>query len=524
MNLLSIILAARNDNYGGDFLVRLQRSVDSIVHGSENWNIPVELIIVEWNPPQDLPPLKTVLLLPPASKNLTLRIITVPGEYHNRFDVKIPLIEYVAKNTGIRRAKGDFILVTNPDIFFPAAFFAVLSRETLETDAFYRADRIDVLLPGTGFDSLSYAEKEQVLSSTGVQAHILSGSFPLSKETPIPTTVPENGGVSVALPLFKFTDIYSNAAGDFLLASRAAWFAVGGFKETNRYFTAIDGICCLQMVSLGLRQRVFGPPCWIWHFDHFRNAARLNADPAYQDYAVYLEQLSNGISIIPINDEDWGFADVALPEQSLLVPQDHFAEEAFDKVTLFRQVLDMLCHIPKKAPLVKPARCGTLFLYETGSGKLMYFPRDSPPDYKQACYMPPDEKAHLHTSFFLLPDASYSIQTLFLTVHFAATELATDYRCTVQDENYAPLAELSFASGVQEQKHHLRIAYTAEQLVRIVLTPALLTGHALPVFLRVDTDAMSCAVQIYKERDMLLSSRWRKLGLKLKLEKRLPEV
>jgi hypothetical protein len=522
MNLLSIVLAARNDNYGGDFLVRLRRSVDSIIYGAETWGIPVEIVIVEWNPPQNRPMLREALSFSSTFKKLILRVITVPAEYHNRFGVKIPLIEYVAKNVGIRRAKGDFILVTNPDIFFPAVFFEALAKEVLETDAFYRIDRIDVSLPGADFDSLSHVEKEQIISNAGIQAHVRSGSFSLSSETPTPATVQESGGVSIELPLFKFADIYTNASGDFLLASRAAWFAIGGFKETNKYFTTIDSICCLQMVSLGLRQRVFSPPCRIWHFDHSRDILRLNVDPAYQDYAAYLEQLSNGISIIPINKEGWGFADVMLPEQSLLIPQNYSKEEVSDKDNMLRQVFDMLCRIPKRAPLEKPVKHGTVFLYETGMDKLICFPRKNPPDYKRACYRPLDEKAHLYTPFFLLPDASYSVQTLSLTVRFATTGLATDYRCIIQDENYASLAELFFASGIQEQEHHLRIAYTVEQPVRIVLMPASLMEYALPVFLRVDTDALSYAVRIYKERDMLLSSHWRKLGLKLKFEKKLP--
>jgi len=50
----------------------------------------------------------------------------------------------IAKNVGIRRARGEFVLATNIDILFSDALMKRLARRDLRSDTLYRIDRYDV--------------------------------------------------------------------------------------------------------------------------------------------------------------------------------------------------------------------------------------------------------------------------------------------------------------------------------------------------------------------------------------------
>src|SRR5262249_60024159 len=73
------------------------------------------------------------------------RIVTVGPEVHARFDPRggLPLFQMIAKNAGIRRAQGRFVLATNVDLLFPDALFRTL-RDGLREGVLYRNDRLDV--------------------------------------------------------------------------------------------------------------------------------------------------------------------------------------------------------------------------------------------------------------------------------------------------------------------------------------------------------------------------------------------
>ena len=48
---LSFVIAARNDNYAGGMLRRLQVCIDTFLHQAETFELPSELILVDWNSP-----------------------------------------------------------------------------------------------------------------------------------------------------------------------------------------------------------------------------------------------------------------------------------------------------------------------------------------------------------------------------------------------------------------------------------------------------------------------------------------
>ena len=50
---LSVVATARNDDHGGNLLRRMQIFVDAWINQSKRHQLSSELILVEWNPPQD---------------------------------------------------------------------------------------------------------------------------------------------------------------------------------------------------------------------------------------------------------------------------------------------------------------------------------------------------------------------------------------------------------------------------------------------------------------------------------------
>jgi hypothetical protein len=75
-----------------------------------------------------------------------VRFVEVPPEVHRRFrnSEVIPLHQMAAKNVGIRRARGKFVLATNLDIVFSAELMQFLAERRLERRRIYRIDRHDV--------------------------------------------------------------------------------------------------------------------------------------------------------------------------------------------------------------------------------------------------------------------------------------------------------------------------------------------------------------------------------------------
>ena len=94
----------------------------------------------------------------------------------------MPIFEYIAKNVGIRRANGEFVLVTNPDVLYNRPLLSLFAKRRLERDRYYRADRYDVLLPLPGG---SYRDKLGFCAANFVRINVREGAIVFSK-TPGP--------------------------------------------------------------------------------------------------------------------------------------------------------------------------------------------------------------------------------------------------------------------------------------------------------------------------------------------------
>jgi hypothetical protein len=144
---LSIIATGRNDDYGGPFVPRLQAFLDNFcAHFS---GTPTELVLTDYNPPGDRAPLSRAIRWPEECAPVS--IITYPAALHAQWpnSEAFPLFEYRGKNAAIRRARGRWVLATNPDNLFSPELAKWLAQglfeaKTAQPRAYYRAERVDV--------------------------------------------------------------------------------------------------------------------------------------------------------------------------------------------------------------------------------------------------------------------------------------------------------------------------------------------------------------------------------------------
>jgi hypothetical protein len=143
---ISVVVAARNDNHGGNMLGRMQAFLDSWMVQAARYDLPSEIVVVEWNPPGPRPRLIDALRWPEKPGPCTVRFVEVSPELHAKVpnSAAIPLHQMIAKNAGIRRSRGEFVLATNLDIVFSPELMRFLAERRLERGAMYRMDRYDV--------------------------------------------------------------------------------------------------------------------------------------------------------------------------------------------------------------------------------------------------------------------------------------------------------------------------------------------------------------------------------------------
>jgi len=174
-----------------------------------------------------------------------VRIIEVPREIHNRFpnSDRIPLFEYIAKNVGIRRARGEYVLATNPELLYSEDLTEFLASRRLSPDCFCRVDRYDVSAPV----ALEWDTREQLsfCARHVSKINIQGGTIELVR--------PPVGLGRMSLPmqmiLYRFSHmrrkpriedrLHTNASGDFFLMLRDHWHKLRGYLNCPPVLTLI---------------------------------------------------------------------------------------------------------------------------------------------------------------------------------------------------------------------------------------------------------------------------------------------
>jgi len=348
---LSIVATSRNDNHGVDLLKRMQIFINGLVEQCDRHKLHAELILVEWNPPKDRKKLIEVLEYPNGEGYCSIRIIEVPPHMHDRLQHsdRLPLFQMIAKNAGIRRAKGDFILATNIDIIFSDQLMSFLASRQLEEGKFYRCDRYDISsdIPADAplskqlefcehniiricsrNDTLTLKTKERQVYSPAIIIF-----FKLRRIV---------GGVLRRLRLsirwyrnyfltnYRHAQLHTNACGDFTLMSRKSWFDLRGYLELEIFSFHLDSLLLyMAYYSKNIKEQALSPLMRIYHIDHSHGwTPEVEKDKSLvqrissagipqisdQELQESVKQMRQDCYPYPVGKENWGLADEELPE------------------------------------------------------------------------------------------------------------------------------------------------------------------------------------------------------------------
>lgn len=250
---------SRNDDHGGNNPRRMQIAINGLLEQLERFRVESELILVDWNPPSDKPLLKNAIRWPSHRSFCTIRIIEVPPSIHQRYRYheKIPVHSPVAINCGIRRSRGEFILLASVGLLYSDDVINFIASKALKKGCIYRIDRCDVDRDVVKFNTL----KEQLDYS---QDHIIR----INSKPQI--------GAGGCPPL------HTNAGGDFQLMSKQDWYNVRGYREEDIAAAHADSLLSYSAYAAGIKEVILDPPCYLYHIDHdegFNEQSKLIPSP-----------------------------------------------------------------------------------------------------------------------------------------------------------------------------------------------------------------------------------------------------
>ena len=217
---IAAVMVGRNDDYMADFRERLEATIA--------WNTKYlvdEVVFVEWNPPVD----RELLSLALAKKFACLRAYVVPPEIHQRIcqNQNLNLLEYHAKNVGIRRAQSPWILSTNADAAVAFDSINMLLDSELDKNVLWTAERRDI----------PWRENSQT-----------------------------DIGLLGSLRFRRVNPYVQLGTGEFCLASRELWHRARGFDEQMvKHRMGCDVRGTAQMVALGGSIRRVGTVLHLTH-------------------------------------------------------------------------------------------------------------------------------------------------------------------------------------------------------------------------------------------------------------------
>lgn len=293
--MLSVVTTSRNDDHGISLVQRTQRHIDCLYEQANHYKTPVEYIMVEWNPPEDRGPIIDAVLFHQETPYWHPRIITVPPDVHYTFkhSGKMPIYQMIAKNVGIRRAQGDFILATNIDILLSDEMFLFITGGLLNPGTSYRTDRIDVrpdLPTGPRHQMLEYC-RNNIIRRNGRATVTDYTRSRLHQAWHRGYHAAKHYG---ARYLMKVPKVHTMACGDFTLLHRSDWFGLRGYPEMEMFSIHIDTLLLLQAYYSGLRETMVPFP--IYHIEHQLGTSLVPGG----DVIMYQALTEMGIPYLPL--------------------------------------------------------------------------------------------------------------------------------------------------------------------------------------------------------------------------------
>jgi hypothetical protein len=291
---LTIVVTGRHDNYGGDFNERFFTALRFNHQRLAERDVPFEVVLVEWNPVPDRPTLSEVVARECPSLGSVLRRVVVAPEYHVAFtqNPRIPYLEYLAKNVGIRRAAGAFVLASNTDILLGHHVVDVIASRRLRPGVVYRAARYDIKL---GADQLRIGWDALENPANHIRRPTLSPPF------------------------------YAGGSGDFALADRDTFHVLRGYNEIYRAGRhGVDHNFLVKAHGAGVPIEDIGGP--VYHINHvgsYRISKALYRDNPKD--APWGDNRWHSRHVVYSNPDRWGLGDAParqLPDGSVSLDFD----------------------------------------------------------------------------------------------------------------------------------------------------------------------------------------------------------
>lgn len=300
---ISFVVVGRNDNYGHNFIGRFQKFLDNLTYLCEKYKLDSELIIVEWNPPIGNKKLYEVLKMNSERKHLKIRFIEVSRKIHKSLENsnKIPLFEYVGKNVGIRKARGEFILITNPDIIFGERIIKEISKKKLNNKTLYRTDRfdlnIDIPLDLKTSRIELFCEKNWFGCWSVRWGRYYRGVYFFKNIVKILM----RAGAKI-LPRKSYLRYHAGAPGDFMLISKKGWDKIEGFPEIKRH-GGMDSYGCIMAVVAKNKFRIMKGRTY-HQFHESDVSTRPKCD--LERYNSEIRKMLKNKKPLKYNDSNWG--------------------------------------------------------------------------------------------------------------------------------------------------------------------------------------------------------------------------
>jgi hypothetical protein len=283
---LTIVVTGRNDGYGGDFVGRFFATLQFNHRELAARGIPYEVVLVEWAPPVGAPLLADLVEERCAGlADTVFRAVVVDPAYHDAMTLNPRLVyhEFLAKNVGLRRARGEYVLVTNCDVILSRHVLQRLERRDLAPSILYRAPRWD-LVATLDVERLDWAQLED------------------------PTNL-ARPGKQLRPPYYR------GATGDFLLLDRHTFIGLGGFNEVYRVARfGVDANFLVHALSSGVAIVDIGGP--VYHVDHEGSYQTARKEYVGREAAApYGNEKWPYHDVVYRNRPAWGLAEA--PERSL---------------------------------------------------------------------------------------------------------------------------------------------------------------------------------------------------------------
>jgi len=267
------------------------------------------------------------------------------------------LFQMIAKNVGIRRARGEYILASNIDILFSDELMAFFASGKLRPNVLYRIDRhdIDENVPTNASvqHRLAYCRKHII------RVNKREGTFPVEKYhygrvlrqhlkkwcRQVPThliqslaNITKRHQTAIARPthgLPQEIPLHTTACGDFTLLDRDSWFRLRGYPELEIFSLHIDSLFCHMARHAGISELVLQEPMRSYHIEHGKGsgwtpegATELFGRMSRQEIPVLTDQqLCDWVDLMgrqqaPIlfNTESWGLKDQEFQEARPTLP------------------------------------------------------------------------------------------------------------------------------------------------------------------------------------------------------------